>query len=108
MGKKRYDEPDEEEYQDEEYEEEYSDDEEYSEDDRAYFRHQRRTRNTVIVWVVTIILVLAVLGGAAFGVLKLMDVVSARSEANDLKQQLQELEAQNESEEPIEIETPEE
>lgn len=108
MGKKRYDEP-EEDYQDEYYEdEEYNDEEEYDEEDRAYFRHQRRTRTTAIVWAVTGILILAILGGIVFGVLKVMDAVSSKSEANQLKQQLQELEAQNEATDAVmEIETPE-
>ena len=111
MARKYEEDYDEEEYDEEDYEEyddEYDDDEEYDEEDyyedRAAFRHSRRIKNQIIVWIVTVILLALVVIGVIFGINTIIDRISASKAATE--QMLQEQAEENKDGEPVAVEAP--
>lgn len=79
-------------------------DETYDEEEmRRELRHKRRIKNQVIAYIVTGLFVVALIGGVAFGVSKFVKVMNDKKHAEELQEQLQELEET----EPVVIEAPE-
>ena len=72
--------------------------------ERREYRHRRRVRNQIIVYIVMAIIVIGLMGGAAYGVKHIMSVVEDKKHAQELQQQLEEL-SEMEVEAPV-IEAP--
>lgn len=89
----------------EEYEEEYDE-----ETQRREFRRKRRVRNQLIAYISSAIILIAILGGAGFGIFQAVNAVNDKKHAQELQAQLEEL-AETEPvvvEAPVETQAPEE
>lgn len=72
--------------------------------DRREFRRRRRVRNQIIAYIVTGIILAAIIAGASFGVHKAVTVFNDKKHAKELQEQLEEL-AEAETE-PVVVEAP--
>lgn len=59
--------------------------------DRREFRRKRRVRNQIIAYVVFFVLLAGIIGGAVFGISRLLSSVNDKKHAEELQKQLQEL-----------------
>ena len=80
--------------------------EEYDEEmERREFRRRRRIRNQLIAYISTAVILAGIMGGAVFGIHRILTVVNDRKHAQELQDQLDEL-AEKESE-PVVVGAPE-
>lgn len=80
--------------------------EEYDEEmERREFRRKRRIRNQVIAYIGTVVVLAGIVGGAVFGIHRVVTAINDKKHAQELQQQLQELaESENET---VTVEAPE-
>ena len=79
--------------------------EEYGEErERRDYRQSRRKKNELIVYIITAIIGIAIIGGSVFGISKLVKYVQQEQHAKELAKQLESL--AQEAEEPVIIEAP--
>lgn len=80
--------------------------EEFNEMDRREFRRKRRIRNQIISYISAGIILAVIIGGAGIGIHKGLDILKDKKNAAKLKEQLEEMSA--EQEEQVVVEAPEE
>ena len=72
--------------------------------ERREFRHKRRVRNQIISYIFAVIILAAVVVGAAFGVHKILTVMNDKKQAKQLQEQLNEMEESQVD--PVVVEAP--